>query len=81
MVQEIQFSELRPGVWYSKSAISFSISKIGRVEVLNLSGDKFKKEAAFKTSINWICCQQNCGVRLQTSNLGLKFTKSFKHNH
>lgn len=72
---------LKSGAWYSQSSISFSINRIGRVEILNLFGEKFKKEAAFKTSINWICRQQNCGVRLQTSELGLKFTKSTEHNH
>lgn len=72
---------LQSGVWYSQPSVSFSINKVGRVEVLNLFGEKFKKEAAFKTSINWICCQQSCGVRLQTSESGLKFTKSVQHTH
>lgn len=74
-----KFLVLQSGVWYS--SIIHEIEKVGRVEILRLSGNEFRKEAAFKTSINWVCRFPNCSVRLQTSDLGIKFSKSTNHNH
>lgn len=80
MFDKFKFAELLAGVWHPISTMPFKIDKVGRVEILKIGNFEFRKEAAFKSGLNWICRQENCKARLQTSEYGLKLGKN-KHNH
>lgn len=79
---QLEFPVIVSGVSYTN--VHFNIIKNERrMENLYFNGYKYRKEAAFKTAVNWVCTYPKCGSRCMTNPFenSIKFGKHFKHNH